>query len=156
MFKSSRTSDDLRDDENFTLLERDAIFEGKLTFDGTVQIYGQFKGDIFSSGTLVIGETANVEGNIEVGTLRIAGRVKAHIVVKDRLELLAQAQVLGDISTPSLVVEHGAKFQGQCQMGVSGESTEGRAPYVPARALESRELGSGRSVNPLDEIELFQ
>ena len=165
MFKSSSRISDIADDAQATLIERDASFEGKLTFDGIVQIYGNFHGEIFSSGTLVIGETAVVEGKIEVGVLQISGKVKGEIVVRDRLELLSKAQVLGDICTQSLIVEHGAKFQGQCQMGVVPESAESHRQnglYAPRLSSDDRPLHADRHaslspvMNPLEEIELFQ
>ena len=36
------------------ILDSGASFEGKLTFEGTVQIGGEFKGEIFTKDTLVI------------------------------------------------------------------------------------------------------
>ena len=39
------------------LLGKGADFQGKLTFEGTVRIDGRFTGEIFSDGTLIIGET---------------------------------------------------------------------------------------------------
>ena len=38
------------------LLEKGCEFEGKLTFEGTVRINGKFSGEIFSDGTLIVGE----------------------------------------------------------------------------------------------------
>ena len=42
------------------LLDKGAFFEGKLTFEGTVQIAGEFKGEIFTKNNLVIKEGAFV------------------------------------------------------------------------------------------------
>ena len=36
------------------LIDRGCSVEGKLTFDGTVQINGDFRGDILSDGTLIV------------------------------------------------------------------------------------------------------
>ena len=41
-------------------------FSGKLAFDGTVRLDGKFSGEVFSSGILIIGETAKVEADIDV------------------------------------------------------------------------------------------
>ena len=62
-----------------TLLGRGATFEGKLTFDGTVRIDGRFKGEVFSDDTLVIGEGAIVEAEIEIGEIIIQGTVVGNI-----------------------------------------------------------------------------
>lgn len=161
MFKSSRSSESL-DEKNATILEKDAVFEGKLTFEGTVEIWGQFRGEIFSTGHLIIGETATVEGRIEVNVLQVAGIVKGLLNIKDRLELLAKAQVLADVSTNALIVEHGAKFQGQCQMGVAPLKSDSRKeiPSVYSAVMRGdsdRVTPSvGGMVGAMDEIELFQ
>ena len=48
-----------------TILGRGSSFEGKLTFEGTVRIDGRFAGEIKTDGTLIIGESAQVEANIQ-------------------------------------------------------------------------------------------
>lgn len=161
MFKEKLLGNDRSsyDEDAITILDKDCTFEGKLTFDGTVQIFGQFKGEIFSAGTLMVGDSALIEGKIEVGILKASGKIRGKIVVKERLELLSQAQVLADVATPSLLVEQGAQFQGNCQMGVSIEETQFRtalASYTkPESSLRSPSEPGGAN-NNIEEIELFQ
>lgn len=105
------------DGETMTLLDKDAQFEGKLTFEGRVQINGKFRGEIFSDGTLVIGEGAEVDAKIEIDTVIIQGKVSGSIDAKRRIEMHSPAVVQGDISSPGLVVSEGAVFEGSCSMG---------------------------------------
>jgi cytoskeletal protein CcmA (bactofilin family) len=100
-----------------TLLNQDAQFEGKLTFDGRVQINGKFRGEIFSEGTLIIGEGAEVDAQIDIDTVLIQGRVNGTINAKTRIEMHPPAIVKGDIASPSLVISDGALFEGSCSMG---------------------------------------
>jgi cytoskeletal protein CcmA (bactofilin family) len=100
-----------------TLLNEDAQFEGKLTFDGKVQINGKFRGEIFSEGTLMIGEGAEVDAQIDIDTVIIQGRVNGTIQAKTRIEMHPPAVVKGDIASPSLVISEGAIFEGSCSMG---------------------------------------
>jgi len=109
---------ELGDDQQVSaLLERGCQFEGKLTFDGTVRINGQFTGEIFSEGTLVVGEGALVEAKVEVGTVIINGTVRGSIVARDRIEMNSPAEVRGDIQAKTLVIEEGVVFEGNCRMG---------------------------------------
>ncbi len=111
-------------DENpTTLLDRGCQFEGKLTFEGSVQINGKFKGEIFSEGTLVIGEGAEIEGKIEIDTVLISGQVHGNIQAKHKIEMLPPAFVKANIVTNALVVEEGAVFEGNCAMGKKEEHT---------------------------------
>ncbi len=99
------------------LLEKGCEFEGKLTFEGTVRINGKFGGEIFSEGTLVVGEGASIEGKVDVGNIIIHGDVKGTIRAHDRIEMHTPAVVEGDITAQVLVIDEGVIFEGSCQMG---------------------------------------
>lgn len=119
------------------LLEQGCEFEGKLTFEGTVRINGRFKGEIFSAGTLMVGEEAEVEGTIEVGTLVVHGRVDGDITTKERIEMHRPASVRGNIESKTLVIEEGVLFEGSCRMGGPV------AVSLPPQQDEARELFAG-------------
>lgn len=91
-------------------------FSGTLRFEGTVRLDGQFEGDISGSDLVIIGETAAVRADIQVGSLVVGGRVEGNIIARKRVELLPTAQVSGTIKTSSLVVCDGAVLNGSCEM----------------------------------------
>lgn len=99
------------------LLEKGCEFEGKLTFEGTVRINGKFSGEIFSEGTLVVGEGAALDGKIDVGNIIIHGEVRGTIKAHDRIEMHTPAVVEGDINAQTLVIDEGVIFEGSCAMG---------------------------------------
>ena len=103
--------------ENTTILREDASFEGKLVFDGNVLVNGRFNGEIISSGELTIGSNGVVEGVVEIGKVFIYGEVRGNIKAKQKIVINAPAVVKGDIVAPSLVIEEGAVFEGNCSMG---------------------------------------
>lgn len=105
------------------LLEHGCEFDGKLNFDGTVRINGKFTGEIFSDGTLVVGEEAIIEAKIEVGSIIINGKVRGEIVAQDRIEMNSPAEVRGDIQARTLVIEEGVVFEGSCKMGDRGRAS---------------------------------
>lgn len=99
-----------------TLLGRGAAFEGKLTFEGAVRIDGRFRGEVFTDDTLVIGEGALVEAEIDVGDIIIQGTVVGNIKAKRSIEIHAPGRVKGDIHTPSLLIDKGVIFEGRSFM----------------------------------------
>ena len=99
-----------------TLLGRGATFEGKLTFEGTVRIDGRFKGEVFTDDTLVIGEGAHVEAQIDVGEIIIQGTVVGNISAKRSIEIHAPGRVKGDLHTPTLQIDKGVIFEGRSFM----------------------------------------
>ncbi len=111
------------------LLGRGSEFDGKLTFEGKVQIDGKFTGEITSAGTLIIGEGAKVKAEITVDTVIIHGDVVGNIRASGAVELMSTARLRGNLQTAGLVVERGAVFDGNCVM--EGRETAPRAGVVP-------------------------
>lgn len=103
------------------LLGRGTRFEGKLTFEGTVEIEGEFVGDIVSKGHLQIGKDAKVEGTVTVKSAVVSGEVGGTITTSGPLELRSTARVHGDLNVETLVVEKGAWFGGTVQMRKAGQ-----------------------------------
>jgi len=100
-----------------SLLGPDTEFEGKLTFLGTVRLDGRFKGEIRSPDTLVVGEGAQVEADIEVRILIVnGGFLKGTIHCEELAEIHTPGVVEGEIRSPALVIEKGAVFKGVSRM----------------------------------------
>src|SRR4051794_6893851 len=119
-----------------TLLGRGSEFEGKLTFEGTVRIDGKLSGEIFSDDVLVIGEGAHVGAEIDVGVLIVEGNVTGNIRAKRAVELHAPARVHGNIETPSLYIDKGVIFEGQCKMESLAQARTPAVPSGPRSLLE--------------------
>ncbi len=117
MFGQKEYGEGGADSQVSALLEPGCEFEGKLTFQDTVRINGHFRGEIFSEGTLIVGEGAVIDARVEVGSIIINGKVNGEIEAQDRIEMRCPAQVRGDISARTLVVEEGVVFEGACRMG---------------------------------------
>ncbi len=99
------------------LLGRGTHFEGKLHFSGRVRIDGSFRGQISSPDVLIIGEGADVEADIEVGTVIVKGGVvRGSIRASSAVELYVPAQVNGDIHSPEVFMDKGVQFSGKCVM----------------------------------------
>lgn len=91
-------------------------FEGKLMFRDTMRIDGKFHGKIKSSSVLIVGETAQIDGEIKVSRVSINGSVSGKIIADKKVEIHSKGRVYCDIKTPKLVIEDGAFFQGNCNM----------------------------------------
>ena len=98
-------------------LDQGAEFKGEMNFKDTLRIDGKFEGSIRSGKTLVIGETADVNAEIEVDSIFVAGRLRGSVRASERVELTPSAKVESTLDTAVLVVQEGAVFEGQCAMG---------------------------------------
>jgi cytoskeletal protein CcmA (bactofilin family) len=104
------------EEEVRAFLGKGAEFTGKLMFNGSVRIDGDFKGDIFGNGTLVIGEGAEVEAGIHVDNVLVSGQVRGQIDVKKSLKIYSPGRLIGDVNAPVFSIEEGAFFEGTCHM----------------------------------------
>jgi cytoskeletal protein CcmA (bactofilin family) len=99
------------------LLGRGTHFEGKLYFEGRVRIDGGFRGEIRSQDVLIIGEGAEVEADIEVGTVIIkGGSVTGDVRAVHSIELYVPARVSGNLHAPEIFMDKGVQFSGTCTM----------------------------------------
>jgi len=124
-------------DEITALLGGGTRFEGKLSFDGTVRIDGCFSGEIVSEDVLIVGDGADVRADIRVGTLIVQGGVvRGDIAARDLVEIHHPGQVHGNIVSPSLCIDKGVIFEGQCRM-VEGEGAPSDQPSGKESGKES-------------------
>jgi len=70
-----------------------------------------------------------VEGTITAGTVVSSGRIKAKVTANERIQLLKTATLIGEVLTPVLIMEEGAKLQGTTDMGVAAWSDD--LPKLP-------------------------
>jgi cytoskeletal protein CcmA (bactofilin family) len=115
------------------LLGRGTQFDGKLFFEGRVRIDGEFKGEIYTEGVLIVGEEAQVRAKIEVGTLIIrGGSVWGEVRASQLVEAYAPAKIYGKITAPQLFLDKGVIFEGTSVM----PEDRGREAVVDGSAKE--------------------
>lgn len=102
--------------DEIAYLGSDTVYEGKLSFKGTVRIEGKFIGDIISDGTLNIGKDAQVRGTLTVGELLLSGHFNGEALVKRRSVVYSTGVMEGHLQTPKLLTEEGAIIEGQINM----------------------------------------
>jgi cytoskeletal protein CcmA (bactofilin family) len=89
--------------------------DSAIRFEGTLHLECNTSSIVHSqTGTLTVGETAELHGNIFVAVAIINGFVRADILASERVELGSEARVIGNIETPALAIQPGAVFEGQC------------------------------------------
>ncbi len=91
---------------------------GKLFFEGPARIDGQIEGEISAKETVIIGESAVVNAQVRAATIIVAGRVNGDLIAAERIEVRPSAKVVGNLTTPVLVIQEGALFEGHCTMQV--------------------------------------
>lgn len=91
--------------------------------EGSVRIDGKYKGDILLDSDLTVGEKGVIEGSVQANNIEISGVVIGNVSSNDLLHLTSNANVKGDISCNTLIVDHGASISGYCTSGNSSDHT---------------------------------
>jgi cytoskeletal protein CcmA (bactofilin family) len=122
--------------------------EGKLRFDGSVRIDGQVDGEIEAQDSVIVGETAVVTAQIKAGTIVVKGHINGDVIAAKRVELQAPGKLVGNITTPSLVIHEGVVFEGHCSMGSGVDSKADRGDKKVALFPKDERPSAGASRMP--------
>ena len=97
---------------------------GKLNITGVIQgnsqaaeIYAEgakITGDLKSEGSIKVGQSTMIIGNIFAASAVIAGAIKGDIDVRGPVILDTSAIVMGDIKSKSVQINNGAVIEGMC------------------------------------------
>ena len=124
------------------VLNSDVEIKGNLKFAGELTFEGKVDGEINSEGTLTLGDSAVINGNINVGNVIVRGKVNGNVVAKDKIEIKSKAELFGDIRSSKLAIEEGVTFVGKTEVNPNKV-----APTAPPRppAMATAEAGKQRS-----------
>ncbi len=89
---------------------------GDLTGEGDIQLMGGFHGTIDLMGTVMIGESAQVEADIAATNIIVGGHVKGNLVASGRVDLLPTGSVTGNVKTGSIAAAEGASLYGEIEI----------------------------------------
>lgn len=112
---------------------------GETEFHAMLRVDGHLVGSVTSeAGTLIVGNNGQVDANVAVAAAMISGSVNGDIIATEKLQLGRTARVMGNISSPRLIIEEGAILEGSCSMLKARETHE--AGSSPAGYEESEVL----------------
>ena len=114
----------------------DTVFNGSLTFDGTVRIDGKFEGQVITDDTLIVGETGHLVAEISAGTVICMGRVEGTVMASKKVEIHSTSKVVGNVKSPALYIELGGVLDGTCDM------TGKESKIIPLVKTEEKEKKS--------------
>ncbi len=97
-------------------LRSGTTINGNIDSEGDVRIEGTVKGNIKVKGKVIIGNTGKVTGDITCAFCDISGTVTGKLNIDKSLTLKSSAVYNGEITTPKLIIEPGAVFNGSCKM----------------------------------------
>lgn len=118
-------------EQEITQIGHSVTIKGDISGKSDVRVAGTVNGSIAIEGELIIERQGYVEGEIKTNSAVVAGSVKGNIDCSEKLILESNSQFIGNIKTKLLIIQEGAVFQGNCQMGTNSQPK----PQQPAKEV---------------------
>ena len=115
------------------VLTSEVEIKGSLKFSGELTFDGKLEGDVQTDGILNLGDSAVINGNINVGTVIVRGKINGNISAKDKIDIKAKSELFGDIRAAKLIIEEGITFVGKTE--VNPNKVAPATPPAPPRPL---------------------
>jgi len=109
-------SDHLIEDSSFinSIVGEGTRFRGELDLNGLLRIDGDYSGVIRTPDKVLVGKNGRAECAIYAGTIVIGGAVKGDVFSSEKIIILSTGMVIGNLTTPRLIVEEGVVLDGTC------------------------------------------
>jgi len=113
-----------------TVLGTNSTLEGDLTSSANVRLDGTFTGTLEIGGNVLVGETAQINADINARNISIAGAVRGNVKGK-KVQLLRTGRIWGDIHATALTTEEGAFIDGKITMISQQDEAAETADPIP-------------------------
>ena len=89
------------------------VMKGEVSGEGDFQVLGKFEGEITLTGTLHVGEGAEMDANISATAIVIGGIVRGNLSASTRVEILPTGTLTGTLKSGSFTAAEGATVKGE-------------------------------------------
>ena len=131
-----------------TSVDASTEIEGTLRCKETLRIDGRIKGEVECEKAVLVGEGARVHANIADDEVQVAGTIKGDITARRKITLEKTAVVTGDITTPGIVIEEGAKVKGRIVIGSDPAPVQDAKPADEVKNVRAPKKASSESPAP--------
>jgi cytoskeletal protein CcmA (bactofilin family) len=122
--------------------------KGRISGDEDLKTDGKVEGPVtLSNHRFTVGASARVEGEVQAREIIVYGNVKGQLSAQDRIEIKKDSSVLGDLSTPRIMIEDGAYFKGAIEIAKSTTKPGVDPDTLLARAEKDFKMKSIRAAD---------
>ena len=97
-------------------ISQGTVITGEITSPYDIRVDGTFEGKVQTRGRVVVGEAADVKGDVICENIDLWGKMDGNMFVKNTLALKEGCTVNGNLNVRRLSVELGSVFNGNCRM----------------------------------------
>jgi cytoskeletal protein CcmA (bactofilin family) len=145
---SENIARDIKDGKLSGFVGHGTSLTGDTSFQMMLRVDGHLTGTVASDGgTLIVGNNGQLDAHTSVGVAQINGTVNGDITATQKVQLGRTARVVGNITTPKLVIEEGAVFEGGCTMLKAREDQEKQTAAAATASSSSSSSYSSSSTS---------
>jgi cytoskeletal protein CcmA (bactofilin family) len=122
--------------DSISLVSKNVRIEGEIQGPENLHVEGYLKGSVVLSGDIFIGNTGNVEADVEAKNIVIQGEVSGNVKAHHQLEIHPTGKLVGDCTAASIDIKEGAIFEGRSNM-IKSPGTAGRTGPSPTGSQAS-------------------
>ena len=94
-----------------TVIQGDVIYAGGLHVDG--RVVGNVSAENGSAATLTLSKLGSIHGGVNVPTVVLDGEVQGDVIASERVQLIANSRITGNVQYNLIEMEVGAEVNGQ-------------------------------------------
>ena len=117
-----------------SILGPESKLQGDFTAEGSARVDGTLCGNVKIAGTLIVGSTGRICGNVEAEAVIVGGEVQGNIIAPKMVELTEKARVTGDVTTMDIEIDEEAVLQGKCI--VYEETADGKTKLIIPKTVK--------------------
>jgi cytoskeletal protein CcmA (bactofilin family) len=103
-------------------LDQGCTFKGDIVFSDLLRVHGRVEGTVTSEHELLVGEGGEVDGEVTVGRLVVAGTVRGTVRAAERVVIHGTGKVFAEVFAATLVVDEGGVLEGEVHMTRPGNA----------------------------------
>ena len=142
-------------DQDISIIGPTLKFKGELSAEEDLLIRGHIEGKIHHKSKLfIIGEEGTVKADIDGSRVVTEGTVEGDIHGSDSTVIKTSAHVRGNIYSPRVGIEAGAKFKGSIDMDVGGAAEKSWPTYQKDEQKDEMEMSGSEFLDELENSSL--
>lgn len=102
----------MKERPTYTIIGDNTRIDGSIEIEGSLMVAGIITGDVTSTETVRVAESARISGKISAKNVFLNGVVGKGIFASGRVVLGTLSHLTGDLVASRLIVEEGAVFTG--------------------------------------------
>ena len=135
-----------------TVIGKNTKIQGEVSGTGNLRIDGEIEGELKLSGSVIVGETGMVTGNVSARSLDVSGTVHGNAQTEEGLTIHSEGQLIGDVKVNAFQIEDGGIFKGRSEMNPRAGIELKVHPQPAAKPLQEQVISADASAKSASKM----